>query len=49
MATILDEYPEVITSAEQAKDVIGIGKSSLVNIDEFLETGTLAAVEELKG
>jgi len=49
VATILDEYPEVITSAEQVKDVMGIVKSSLDKIDEFLETGTLAAVEELKG
>lgn len=49
VATILDEYPDAITSAKQVKDVKGVGKSSLAKIDEFLTTGKLAAIEELKG
>ncbi|KDD74564.1 hypothetical protein H632_c1222p0, partial [Helicosporidium sp. ATCC 50920] len=43
---ILAAYPSKITAAKELNKVAGVGKSSLSKIDEFLKTGTLAALEE---
>ncbi|EFN59940.1 hypothetical protein CHLNCDRAFT_133012 [Chlorella variabilis] len=46
VADIIDAHPTVITSAKDLSAVKGVGKSSLAKITEFLETGTLAALQE---
>ena len=48
VAAAIDKFPETITSAKQLKSVKGVGKSSMLKIEEFLETGTMAALEELR-
>ena len=50
---MLDDAPRAglhaAPSAEPATGYAGVGKSSLLKVDEFLQTGTLAALNELKG
>ena len=44
----LKGHPEAITSGKQAQKLPGIGKGTGTNIDEILQTGGLAVIEELK-
>lgn len=44
----LMDHDEVITSGKQAKKIKGIGDSSAKKIDEFLETGKIEALEEVR-
>lgn len=46
-ATIADQ-PDPITSGKACKSLPGIGKASVEKIDEFLQTGRIAKLEELQ-
>jgi DNA polymerase/3'-5' exonuclease PolX len=46
VADIIDSFPDTITSAKQLSTVKGVGKSSAAKITEFLEKGTLGALQE---
>lgn len=48
VAKALAETTDEITSGKQAAKLPGIGKSSAAKIDEFLETGAIAKLEEYK-
>jgi DNA polymerase/3'-5' exonuclease PolX len=42
------EAPEPITSSKALKGIKGVGKSSLAKVDEFLTTGALAAIAQIR-
>jgi len=42
-------YPDDITSAEQIKDLPGIGKKIYIKFNQYLETGTVPLLEREKG
>lgn len=48
VAKAVRDAEEAITSGKQAMKLKGIGKSSATKIDEFLETGTMATLEEYR-
>mmetsp|Transcript_17971 Transcript_17971/g.56355 ORF Transcript_17971/g.56355 Transcript_17971/m.56355 type:complete len:280 (-) Transcript_17971:136-975(-) len=45
---VLAEQPAPITSGAECKSLKGVGKGSQEKIDEFLQTGKIAKLEELK-
>ncbi|DBA94786.1 TPA: hypothetical protein ACH3X1_002331 [Trebouxia sp. C0004] len=45
-AGILAAYPKKVEAGKELKSVQGIGKGSMDKIDEFITTGTLAALSE---
>ena len=47
-ARIIADYPEVITSGKQAEKIYGVGKSTSSIIDEYLSTGDVQRLTELK-
>lgn len=49
VTTTLSELEYTVTSGKQVKDIKGIGKSSQLKIDEFLSTGKIGAIADLKG
>lgn len=49
MADVIRNYDKEITSSKDLKGTKGVGKSSQNKIDEFLESGTMAVLEELRG
>ncbi|KAL3163075.1 hypothetical protein ABBQ32_009495 [Trebouxia sp. C0010 RCD-2024] len=46
VASILEAYPRPVTEGKELKDVKGVGKGSIEKIDEFIRTGTFAALNE---
>lgn len=48
VSIIITDWPTKITSSKDLKGVKGVGKSSMAKIDEFLATGKMEALEELK-
>lgn len=44
----IKRYPKTITSSVDLNDVDGIGKKTLSKIDEFLATGTMEVLNEIK-
>ena len=48
VATALQNATDEITSGKMAAKLDGIGKSSAAKIDEFLEGGTIAKLEEYR-
>lgn len=49
VATALSDLDYTVTSGKQVKDIKGIGKSSQLKIDEFVSTGKIGAIDDLKG
>jgi len=49
VVTALSELEYTVTSGKQVKDIKGIGKSSQLKIDEFVSTGKIGAIADLKG
>lgn len=49
VATAILEFPTPITSSKDLKGVPGVGKSSQAKVDEYLATGKIAAIDDLKG
>ena len=48
MSKALSEHATAITSGKEATKLANIGKSSGEKIDQFLETGTIAKLEEYR-
>lgn len=48
VAATIAEQTEPITSGKGCKNLPGIGKASVEKIDEYLQTGTIAKLDELK-
>lgn len=47
--SIILDFPKKVKTASDLKGIKGIGKSTLAKVEEFLSTGTVALLEELKG
>lgn len=47
-ATTLSELPERVKSGEEARKLPGIGDKIAKKIDEFLETGKLRKLEDVR-
>jgi len=45
---VLKYYPKVITNTDQIKNLPGIGKKTIMKIDEFLKTGKISILEEYR-
>jgi DNA polymerase/3'-5' exonuclease PolX len=48
VANIISQHPTEITKSADLKGIKGVGKSSMAKIDEFVQSGTLSAIQELK-
>lgn len=49
VAQAIREFPTPITSSKDLKGVPGVGKSSQAKVDEYIATGKIAAIDDLKG
>lgn len=48
VANVIAQHPTEITKSADLKGIKGVGKSSMAKVDEFMQSGKLAAIEELK-
>lgn len=45
---IISEFPQKITSASDLKGIKGVGKGSLEKVEEYIKTGKISEMEDLK-
>ena len=48
VAKVIADHPTPITCGKDVAKLKGVGKSSVAKIDEFIQTGAMAAIAELK-